>query len=151
MSSRIEVTAACITAGATAIQAAVVAIALVVATKEWFGHEDERISSGRYWRRSRADAYRSAPGRRRPGCAALAKIFNPIIRGWIMYYGRYHKSALSRALMHLDLRLACWAMSKYRRLRGHCRRARYRIQDIRRREPILFGHWPLLYRAPVGQ
>jgi len=45
MSSRIEVTAACITAGATAIQAAVVAIALYVATKERFGHEDERISS----------------------------------------------------------------------------------------------------------
>jgi hypothetical protein len=61
----------------------------------------------------------------------LAKIFNPIIRGWIMYYGRYHKSALSRALMHLDLRLACWAMSKYRRLRGHRRRARYWIQDIK--------------------
>jgi hypothetical protein len=33
-----------------------------------------------------------------------------------VYYGRYHKSALSRVLMHLDLRLACWAMSKYRRL-----------------------------------
>src|SRR5208283_1042672 len=30
----------------------------------------------------------------------LAKMFNPIIRGWINYYGRYHKSALSRALMH---------------------------------------------------
>src|ERR1700693_464804 len=28
----------------------------------------------------------------------LAKMFNPIIRGWINYYGCYHKSALSRAL-----------------------------------------------------
>jgi len=81
----------------------------------------------------------------------LAKIFNPIIRGWIMYYGRYHKSALSRVLMHLDLRLARWAMSKYRRLRGHRRRARYWIQDIRRREPALFAHWTLLYRATVGR
>jgi RNA-directed DNA polymerase len=81
----------------------------------------------------------------------LAKIFNPIIRGWIMYYGRYHKSALSRVLMHLDLCLACWAMSKYRRLRGHRRRARYWIHAIRRREPALFAHWPLLYRATVGQ
>ena len=59
----------------------------------------------------------------------LAKMFNPIIRGWINYYGRYHKSALSRALMHLDIRLACWAMSKYRRLRGHARRARHWVQD----------------------
>ncbi|WP_425537724.1 group II intron maturase-specific domain-containing protein [Pseudaminobacter soli (ex Li et al. 2025)] len=34
----------------------------------------------------------------------LAKMFRPIICGWINYYGWYHKSALSRALMHLDLR-----------------------------------------------
>jgi hypothetical protein len=47
----------------------------------------------------------------------LAKIFNPIIRGWVMYYGRYHKSALSRALMHLDLRLARW----WRHCCGACR------------------------------
>ena len=81
----------------------------------------------------------------------LAKMFNPIIRGWINYYGRYHKSALSRALMHLDLRLARWAMSKYRRLKGHRRRARHWVQDVRRREPALFAHWRLLYRAPAGQ
>jgi RNA-directed DNA polymerase len=81
----------------------------------------------------------------------LAKMFNPIIRGWINYYGCYHKSALSRALMHLDLRLARWAMSKYRRLRGHRRRARHWVQDVRRREPALFAHWRLLYRATAGQ
>ena len=76
----------------------------------------------------------------------LAKMFNPILRGWMNYYGRYHKAALSRALMHLDLRLARWAMSKYRRLRRHRRRARYWVQDVRRREPALFAHWRLLYR-----
>jgi hypothetical protein len=37
-------------------------------------------------------------------------------------------------------------MSKYRRLRGHRRRARCWIHAIRRREPALFAHWPLLYR-----
>ncbi|UVK35521.1 group II intron reverse transcriptase/maturase (plasmid) [Mesorhizobium sp. AR10] len=81
----------------------------------------------------------------------LAKMFNPILRGWMNYYGRYHKSALSRALMHLDLRLARWAMSKYRRLRRHRRRARYWVQDVRRREPALFAHWRLLYRATAGR
>jgi RNA-directed DNA polymerase len=81
----------------------------------------------------------------------LAKMFNPIIRGWINYYGCYHKSALSRALKHLDLRLARWAMSKYRRLRRHRRRARYWIRDVRRRDPTLFAHWRLLYRAAAGQ
>ncbi|MFD1985506.1 group II intron maturase-specific domain-containing protein [Mesorhizobium newzealandense] len=51
-----------------------------------------------------------------------------MLRGWINYNGRYHKSAPSRALMHLDLRLARWAMSKYRCLRRHRRRARYWVQ-----------------------
>ena len=63
----------------------------------------------------------------------LAQMFNPIIRGWITYYGRYYKSALAKVLMHLDRRLAWWAMEKYRRLKRHRRRAIYWIQDIRRR------------------
>ncbi len=81
----------------------------------------------------------------------LARMFNPIIRGWITYYGRYYKSAVFPALMHLDLWLARWAMSKYRRLRKHRRRARHWIREVRLREPALFAHWPLLYRAPAGR
>ena len=81
----------------------------------------------------------------------LARMFNPMIRGWITYYGRYYKSALSPTLMHLDLCLASWAMSKYRRLRKHRRRARHWIREVRLRDPELFAHWPLLYRAPVAQ
>jgi hypothetical protein len=81
----------------------------------------------------------------------LARMFNPIIRGWITYYGRYYKSALAKVLMHLDRRLAWWAMEKYRRLKRHRRRAIYWIQDIRRRDPNLFAHWRLLYRTTAGQ
>ena len=81
----------------------------------------------------------------------LARMFNPIIRGWITYYGRYHKSALYPALRHLDLRLARWAMSKYRRLKRHRRRARHWLREISLRDPALFAHWRLLHRAPAGQ
>lgn len=81
----------------------------------------------------------------------LARMFNPIIQGWINYYGRYHRSALARVLMHLDRRLASWAMEKYRRLRRHRRRARYWIYDVRCRDPGLFAHWRLLYRTTAGQ
>jgi group II intron reverse transcriptase/maturase len=35
----------------------------------------------------------------------LARMFNPIIRGWITYYGRYYKSALYPTLRELDRRL----------------------------------------------
>ena len=81
----------------------------------------------------------------------LARMFNPVIQGWINYYGRYYKSALYPTLRYLDNRLAYWAMSKYKRLRRHRRRADQRIGVIRQRDPGLFAHWRLLRRAAAGQ
>jgi len=80
----------------------------------------------------------------------LARMFNPIIRGWINYYGRYYKSALYPTLRHLDRRLAHWAMTKYKRLRRHRRRAEHWIHKVALRDPSLFAHWPLLHRATTG-
>jgi RNA-directed DNA polymerase len=81
----------------------------------------------------------------------LARMFNPIIRGWINYYGRYYKSALYPALRYLDRRLARWAMGKYQRLRRHRQRSEHWIRRIARRAPGLFAHWRLLHRAVAGQ
>ena len=81
----------------------------------------------------------------------LARMFNPVIRGWITYYGRYYPSALYPTLRYLDGRLARWAMSKYKRLRRHRRRATHRIRAIAHRDRLLFAHWRLLYRAPAGR
>lgn len=80
----------------------------------------------------------------------LARMFNPIIRGWINYYGRYYKSALYPTLRHLDRRLAHWAMTKYQRLRRHRRRAEHWIREVASRDPALFAHWPLLHRTTTG-
>jgi len=38
----------------------------------------------------------------------LARMFNPVIRGWINYYGHYYKSALYPTLRHIDAKLARW-------------------------------------------
>jgi len=81
----------------------------------------------------------------------LARMFNPIIRGWINYYGRYYKSALYPTLRHLDRRLAHWAMAKYKRLRRHRRRAEHWMREVASRDPALFAHWPLLHRAATGR
>jgi len=81
----------------------------------------------------------------------LARMFNPIIRGWITYYGRYYKSALYLTLRYLDRCLAYWAMAKYKRLRRHRRRAEHWIRRITRRDPLLFAHWGLLHRAAAGR
>jgi RNA-directed DNA polymerase len=81
----------------------------------------------------------------------LARMFNPIIRGWITYYGRYYKSALYPALRYLDQCLAGWAMAKYKRLRRHRRRAEQWVCKTALRDPRLFAHWPLLHHAPTGR
>jgi group II intron reverse transcriptase/maturase len=75
----------------------------------------------------------------------LAHMFNPVIQGWINYYGRFYKSALYPALRCLDRRLVIWATRKYKRFRGHRRRASQWLARIARRQPNLFAHWRLLY------
>ena len=81
----------------------------------------------------------------------LARMFNPIIRGWITYYGRFYKSALYPTLRYLDLRLTQWAMAKYKRLKRHRRRATHWIRRASLRDPTLFAHWPVLRRAAAGR
>jgi RNA-directed DNA polymerase len=81
----------------------------------------------------------------------LARMFNPIIRGWITYYGRFYKSALYPTLRYLDLRLTQWAMAKYKRLKRHRRRATHWISRASLRDPTLFAHWPVLRRAAAGR
>ena len=75
----------------------------------------------------------------------LARLSNPAIRGWISYYGRFYKSELYPTLRCLDRRLVMWATRKYKRFRGHRRKAKHWLDRIARREPDLFAHWRLLY------
>jgi len=77
----------------------------------------------------------------------LARMFNPIIRGWMNYYGRYYKSALYPTFRYLDRCLAHWAMAKYKRLRRHRRRAAHWVRRVTLRDPKLFAHWSMLPRA----
>lgn len=81
----------------------------------------------------------------------LARMFNPVVRGWVTYYGRYYKSALYPTLRHLDRCLARWARAKYKRLRRHRRRSEQWLRRVACRDRQLFAHWPVLSRAAVGQ
>ena len=73
----------------------------------------------------------------------LSRMFNPIVRGWLQYYGRYYRSALYPMMRQLDRSLARWAYRKYKKLRGHLRRATHWIARISRRDPGLFAHWQM--------
>jgi len=74
--------------------------------------------------------------------ADLARAINPIVRGWINYYGRFYRSKLiSLLLRRIDEYLVRWAMRKYKRLRGRPRRAWRFLATVAGREPALFAHW----------
>jgi RNA-directed DNA polymerase len=72
---------------------------------------------------------------------------NPVLRGWLEYYGRYSPSAMSPVLRHFNQTLGAWAMRTYRRLRGHKVRASRFLEGIAKRQPHLFVHWQ---RGMVG-
>jgi len=71
----------------------------------------------------------------------IATIYNPVLRGWINYYGRYCPSALNSVLGHFNETLIAWAMHKYKKLKGHKTRADIFVRGIVKREPNLFVHW----------
>ena len=74
----------------------------------------------------------------------LSRMFNPILQGWINYYGSYYRSALYPVLRHFDRVLVRWAMRKYKKLRDHQRCAGYWLGRIAQNEPSLFVHWKLI-------
>src|SRR6516164_11351102 len=121
-----------------------------------FGHGDRRIvwgnSSSVSLRQSLIEQSRpfgrkfggNLPQRSDKAIEDLSRMFNPTVRGWLQYYGRYYRSALYPPLRHLDRELARWANRKYKKLRGHLRRATHWIARIIRRDPGLFAHWQML-------
>jgi hypothetical protein len=80
----------------------------------------------------------------------LSRMFNPVLRGWVNYYSRFYKSALYPTVQHLDRLLVRWAMRKYKRLRGHQRRAAHWLRRIARGQPNLFAHWGF-WQAAAGR
>ena len=76
----------------------------------------------------------------------LARMFNPEIRGWIQYYGSFHRSALYSVFRSLDLALVQWAVRTFKRLHGHPRRASRWLNRIAQRDAERFAHWHLLPR-----
>jgi len=71
----------------------------------------------------------------------LAARYNPILRGWLNYYGHFYKSALLRVFDRFEAALVRWARRKYKKLLRHPGRAFQWIWRVARRQPQLFAHW----------
>jgi RNA-directed DNA polymerase len=72
----------------------------------------------------------------------LAAVINPIVSGWINYYGRFYKSKLMHFLeQQINPFLAKWAMRKYKRLRRAKGKTRRKLAEIASAFPEMFAHW----------
>ncbi|MEM7403162.1 MAG: group II intron maturase-specific domain-containing protein [Myxococcota bacterium] len=53
----------------------------------------------------------------------IARSYNPVLSGWLEYYGRYSRSELETVFTSFNKKLIQWLMRKYKRFRGHKTRA----------------------------
>ena len=84
---------------------------------------------------------------KKTGCKIdiIAEMLNPLIRGWMNYFGKFNPSAMKYTLQCIERRIVKWAMCKYKNFRGHRRRTEKWLSAIRKREPKLFAHWSRIY------
>lgn len=81
----------------------------------------------------------------------LAAFINPVVQGWMNYYGRFYRSKCIHVLRHFNNALAAWVRRKYKRLRNRERQSMYWLGRIARRDPNLFVLWKLGVRPEAGR
>jgi len=80
----------------------------------------------------------------------IAKEINPVVRGWINYYGTFYKTKMKEFMHILNVKLQAWARRKYKRLRTGGMKTVKWLHQISRRRPKLFAHWELLDSKPTA-
>jgi RNA-directed DNA polymerase len=77
--------------------------------------------------------------------ADLARMINPVVRGWMNYYGRFYRSALYPLLDRINTYLLRWIQKKYR---AGMKQALRRLAEGHTLRPKYFAHWTWV--APAG-
>src|SRR3954452_21180655 len=80
----------------------------------------------------------------------LARLVNPVVRGWLNYYGRFYRSRCVQVLRSFNEALGKWAQRKYTRFRRQERAAMHWLGRIARRDPNLFVLWQQGVRPEAG-
>jgi len=73
----------------------------------------------------------------------IAKELNPMIRGWIRYYGKFRISMLHKVFKLLNNRLVRWARKRYKRYKSSIKRAYRWFDSVKKQFPNLFYHWQM--------
>jgi len=72
--------------------------------------------------------------------AGLARRINPIVRGWMNYYGAFYRSALYPLLARINAYLMRWLRNKHKRLKGR-KKAHVAWERGVASRPQLFAQW----------
>jgi RNA-directed DNA polymerase len=70
----------------------------------------------------------------------LAEWINPIVRGWMNYYGEFNRFEMYSLLRRINTYLMRWVRKKFKRLRTY-KRFKVWWQGLVAREPDMFVHW----------
>ncbi|MEN3614279.1 group II intron reverse transcriptase/maturase [Plantactinospora sp. ZYX-F-223] len=70
----------------------------------------------------------------------IAQRTNPVVRGWLQYYGAFYRSALFPLLRRINAYLMRWIRKKFKRLRTF-KKAHECWHRITCQHPRLFTHW----------
>lgn len=73
----------------------------------------------------------------------LSNMFNPVLRGWANYYGRFYASELRSLWYNVNSHLCKWLMRKYKKLARRRTRALCELGRLAAASPKAFVHWEL--------
>ena len=79
--------------------------------------------------------WRMASTRNNQRLEDLARLTNPVVRGWMNYYGRFYRSKCIQVLRHLNEALGQWARRKYKRFKRRERASMHWLGRIAQRTP----------------
>lgn len=76
----------------------------------------------------------------------LSNMFNPVLRGWLNYYGRFYPSAMKPLWRSVNDYLVRWQRRKYKHLANGVIRAARALGRLAEASPNAFVHWQLGFR-----
>jgi len=94
--------------------------------------------------------WRMASTRNNQRLEDLARFTNPVVRGWLNYYGRFYRSKCVQVLRHFNEALGRWARRKFKRFKRRERASMHWLGCIARRDPKLFVLWEHGVRPEAG-
>lgn len=70
----------------------------------------------------------------------LAHRINPIVRGWMQYFGTFYRTELYPVLKRINYYLMRWVRKKFRRIKTH-KQFHRRWEQVTNLHPLLFAQW----------